>query len=106
MCCFCIEAVQTLQWCFETANSQRRNKFLNTTSLFIFHQINFLFSIKLDVTQKDWLMNSGWQSQKENIILIHGYAGGEETPPVGVLIDGNTEFFFFPQLNKEIELFV
>lgn len=34
-------------------------------------------------------MNSGWQPQKQNIILIHGYAGGEETPPVGVLKDGN-----------------
>lgn len=41
------------------------------------------------MTQNDWLMNSGWQSQKENIILIHGYAGGEDTPPIGVLKDGN-----------------
>lgn len=41
------------------------------------------------MTQKDWLMNSGWQSQKQNVILIHGYAGGEYTPPVGVLKDGN-----------------
>ncbi|KAJ6646181.1 Phospholipase A1 member A [Pseudolycoriella hygida] len=42
---------------------------------------------ELDVTQKDWLLNSGWESQKQNIILVHGYAGGEETPPVGVLKD-------------------
>lgn len=55
----------------------------------------FLSVFKLDVTQKDWLMNSGWQPQKQNIILIHGYAGGEETPPVGVLKDGNSILFCY-----------
>lgn len=48
----------------------------------------FLLFYKLDMTQQDWLMNSGWEPQKQNVILIHGYAGGEETPPVGVLRDG------------------
>lgn len=40
------------------------------------------------MSQKDWLMNSGWEAEKQNIIFIHGYAGGEETPSVGVIRDG------------------
>lgn len=48
-------------------------------------------------------MNSGWQSQKQNIILIHGYAGGEETPPVGVLKDG-TVFISIYRVSKYIHL--
>lgn len=43
---------------------------------------------QFDVTQTDWLRNSGWDANKENIILIHGYAGGDDTLPISVLRDG------------------
>lgn len=48
----------------------------------------FFFMQKLDVSQGDWLRNSGWDPEKENIILIHGYAGGDDTLPMSVLRDG------------------
>ncbi|XP_055381689.1 uncharacterized protein LOC129612195 [Condylostylus longicornis] len=41
----------------------------------------------LDVYQGDWLRNSKWDPQKENIILIHGYAGNDEALPLIVLRD-------------------
>lgn len=41
-----------------------------------------------DLSQGDWLRNSGWNPQHENIILIHGYAGGDDTLPIMVLRDG------------------
>lgn len=43
---------------------------------------------QLDITQRDWLRNSGWNRDKENIILVHGYAGGEDALPMAVLRDG------------------
>lgn len=50
-------------------------------------------------------MNSGWQSQKENVIIIHGYAGSEETPPVGVLRDGKVESAYITVTRDIIFLF-
>lgn len=47
---------------------------------------------ELDPTQADWLRNSAWNPNHDNIILIHGYAGGEDTLPIVVLKDG---MFFF-----------
>ncbi|XP_055541428.1 phospholipase A1 member A-like isoform X1 [Wyeomyia smithii] len=35
----------------------------------------------------DWLNDSEWQPAKENIILVHGYAGGDDTLPIAVLRD-------------------
>ncbi|KAF2883416.1 hypothetical protein ILUMI_22750 [Ignelater luminosus] len=35
----------------------------------------------------DWLRQSSWNDTKENIIIIHGYAGGDDTLPISVLRD-------------------
>lgn len=43
----------------------------------------------LDMTHADWLRNSAWNPNNDNIILIHGYAGGDDTLPIVVLKDGN-----------------
>ncbi|XP_055857650.1 phospholipase A1-like [Episyrphus balteatus] len=42
---------------------------------------------QLDIKEGDWLRNNEWDPQKENIILIHGYAGGDNTLPMSVLRD-------------------
>lgn len=47
----------------------------------------YLFK-QLDINQADWLRNSGWDPEKENIFLVHGYAGGDDTLPISVLRDG------------------
>lgn len=44
---------------------------------------------QVDVTQRDWLRNSGWDRDKENMILIHGYGGSVDQLPMSVLRDGN-----------------
>lgn len=36
----------------------------------------------------DWLNDTEWDPSKENIILVHGYAGGDDTLPIVVLRDG------------------
>ena len=46
------------------------------------------YFLQMDMSQADWLRNSGWSTQKENILLIHGYAGGDDTLPIVVLKDG------------------
>jgi len=48
----------------------------------------------LDINQADWLRNSGWNPEQENIILIHGYAGGDDTLPIVVLRDGKHVLHF------------
>lgn len=35
----------------------------------------------------EWLRMSQWNSTKENIILIHGYAGGDDLLPMAILRD-------------------
>lgn len=47
-------------------------------------------SPQLDVSQHDWLRNSGWDPDKDNVILIHGYGGSEHALPMSVLRDGNS----------------
>lgn len=37
--------------------------------------------------EDNWLRMSAWNSSKENIILIHGYAGGDDVLPMVVLRD-------------------
>ncbi|CAG9760469.1 unnamed protein product [Ceutorhynchus assimilis] len=41
-----------------------------------------------DHTQTDWLRQSIWDPLKEDMFLIHGYAGGDDTLPINVLRDG------------------
>ncbi|XP_030755491.1 lipase member H-like [Sitophilus oryzae] len=41
----------------------------------------------VDQTQSDWLRQSIWDPLKENMFLIHGYAGGDDTLPINVLRD-------------------
>lgn len=68
---------------------------------FIFGYILFLI-FQLDSYQHDWLRNSGWNSDNNNIILIHGYAGGDDTLPISVLRDGKN-FIFIQFVNKQIK---
>ncbi|XP_035433553.2 phospholipase A1-like [Spodoptera frugiperda] len=41
----------------------------------------------VDLSSQDWLRQSGWDPAHENILLIHGYAGGDDTLPIVVLRD-------------------
>lgn len=47
-----------------------------------------------DVTQRDWLRNSAWDRDKDNIILLHGYGGSEDALPIVVLRDGKFQLNF------------
>lgn len=42
----------------------------------------------VDIFRSDWLRTSSWNSSKSNVVLIHGYAGGDDTLPIVVLRDG------------------
>ncbi|KAJ8968058.1 hypothetical protein NQ314_002497 [Rhamnusium bicolor] len=42
----------------------------------------------VDYTQSDWLRQSIWDPTKEDVFLIHGYAGGDDVLPMVVLRDG------------------
>lgn len=53
----------------------------------------YLCNLQLDITQRDWLRNSGWDRDKENMILVHGYAGSEDGLPMSVLRDGKKKIF-------------
>lgn len=48
--------------------------------------LSFTF-LQLNINQGDWLRNSEWDPHKENIILIHGYAGSDNALPMSVLRD-------------------
>lgn len=48
----------------------------------------FFNQFQVDITQRDWLRNSGWDRDKENMILIHGYGGSVDALPMSVLRDG------------------
>ncbi|CAG4972259.1 unnamed protein product [Parnassius apollo] len=41
----------------------------------------------VDLYSEDWLRQSGWEPSHETILLIHGYAGGDDTLPIIVLRD-------------------
>ncbi|KAM3959603.1 pancreatic triacylglycerol lipase-like [Aphomia sociella] len=41
----------------------------------------------VDLSSEDWLRQSGWEPSHETILLIHGYAGGDDTLPIAVLRD-------------------
>lgn len=45
--------------------------------------------------ENDWLRQSIWDSTKENVFLIHGYAGGDDTLPMVVLRDGKGNVMSF-----------
>jgi hypothetical protein len=37
--------------------------------------------------ESNWLRMSAWNSSKENVILVHGYASGDDVLPMNVLRD-------------------
>ncbi|KAF5298137.1 hypothetical protein FQA39_LY02561 [Lamprigera yunnana] len=41
----------------------------------------------VDVNENDWLRQSSWNATKDNVLIIHGYAGGDESLPISVLRD-------------------
>lgn len=43
---------------------------------------------QLNIKEGDWLRNSGHNPDNDNILLIHGYAGGDNQLPTVVLRDG------------------
>lgn len=47
-----------------------------------------------DHSQSDWLRQSIWDPLKEDIFLVHGYAGGDDTLPINVLRDGLQHNFY------------
>lgn len=60
---------------------------------FILHDLNmpiyFTFLLfQVDLFTEDWLRQSSWEPSHETILLVHGYAGGDDTLPIIVLRDG------------------
>lgn len=49
----------------------------------------------VDSYQSDWLRQSIWDPTKDNVFLIHGYAGGDDTLPIVVLRDGKVNYIVF-----------
>lgn len=49
--------------------------------------------MQVDLYSEDWLRQSGWEPSHETILIIHGYAGGDDTLPITVLRDGETLLF-------------
>ncbi|CAH2234764.1 jg25976 [Pararge aegeria aegeria] len=45
------------------------------------------FKKEVDLFSEDWLRQSSWEPSHETILLIHGYAGGDDTLPIVVLRD-------------------
>lgn len=45
----------------------------------------------MESSSSDYLRHSIWDPTKENIFLVHGYAGGDDTLPIVVLRDGKWE---------------
>lgn len=39
------------------------------------------------MAESNWLQASAWNGSKENIILVHGYASGDDVLPMNVLRD-------------------
>lgn len=48
----------------------------------------------VDFFQSDWLRHSGFDPNKEDVFIIHGYAGGDDTLPIVVLRDGSYIILF------------
>ncbi|KAL5280433.1 hypothetical protein ACFFRR_004425 [Megaselia abdita] len=55
-------------------------------NIYLYLQLNST-RITFDMRQGDWLRQSKLDPFKENILLIHGYAGGDNTLPTAVLRD-------------------
>lgn len=63
----------------------------------------FLFAIiyicKIDAENVNWLSTSNsWNRNKENVIFVHGYAGGDLSPPLLLMRDAfiqNGRYNFF-----------
>lgn len=43
--------------------------------------------VQFDMNEEYWLRMSSWNNTKENIILVHGYASGDDVLPMSVLRD-------------------
>ncbi|VVC95620.1 unnamed protein product [Leptidea sinapis] len=48
---------------------------------------SYPFKKQVDLFSEDWLRQSDWEPSHETILLIHGYAGGDDTLPIIVLRD-------------------
>ncbi|GBO98573.1 hypothetical protein EVAR_142_1 [Eumeta japonica] len=44
-------------------------------------------TLQVDLHSEDWLRHSGWDVEHETVLLVHGYAGGDDTLPITVLRD-------------------
>lgn len=42
----------------------------------------------VNYAERDWLHQSIWDRHKEDVFIVHGYAGGDDTLPIAVLRDG------------------
>lgn len=42
----------------------------------------------VDAYQSDWLRSSSFDFNKESVLIVHGYAGGDDSLPIVVLRDG------------------
>lgn len=49
----------------------------------------------VDLTQEDNLRTSGWDPTKQNIVFIHGYAGGDGVFPAVIVRDGMCNTFYY-----------
>jgi hypothetical protein len=43
--------------------------------------------LQFDHEEDNWLRMSSWNKSKENMILVHGYAGGDDVLPMSILRD-------------------
>lgn len=58
------------------------------------------FTLQIDTTNRNWLRTSNiWDENRENLIFVHGYAGGDLSPPQIMVRDAfaknKNEFNFF-----------
>lgn len=58
----------------------------------------------MDSFSNDYLRHSIWDPTKENIFLIHGYAGGDDTLPTIVLRDGMCFYLISYTINNKVEI--
>lgn len=68
-------------------------KFFVCVPCFFFQLIAefFIYNAKkkqIDVTNPNWLQtSSNWNKDKQNVIFVHGYAGGDNAPPGQMMRD-------------------
>lgn len=57
---------------------------------------------QVDLFSEDWLRQSSWEPSHETILLIHGYAGGDDTLPIVVLRDGRYSYIVIAVFKVEL----